>query len=57
MTRSEENARVVGRMLRRSMIEGDIDAAITAYAPGFTYHNPVLKALPPTQDARDAGGS
>jgi ketosteroid isomerase-like protein len=54
MTRSEENARVVGRMLRRSMIEGDIDAALTAYAPGFTYHNPVLKALPPTQDARDA---
>src|SRR5688500_18262434 len=43
---TEESKTIVRRMVEQSMIEGDRDAALTAYAPDFAYHNPVVAAMP-----------
>jgi steroid delta-isomerase-like uncharacterized protein len=43
---TEESKAVVREMVEQSMIAGDVDAAIRAYAPDFVYHNPVLAAMP-----------
>jgi steroid delta-isomerase-like uncharacterized protein len=37
---------VVREMVEASMMQGDLDAGIAAYAPDFVYHNPVLKEMP-----------
>lgn len=42
----EENKAVVRTMVERAMITGDLDAAMTAYAPDLIYHNPVLREMP-----------
>ncbi|HZC99401.1 MAG TPA: ester cyclase [Actinomycetes bacterium] len=52
---STENTKaVVLRMVEQSMIDGDLDAAIANYAPDFTYHNPVMKGMPPLPHTTDA---
>ncbi|HEY7029677.1 MAG TPA: ester cyclase [Thermomicrobiales bacterium] len=43
---TEESKTVVRWMVEHSMIAGDLDAAVAAYAPDFVYHNPVLAAMP-----------
>ena len=46
MTTQQAKA-IVQHMVRHGMIEGDIEAALAAYAPDFRYHNPVLRSMPP----------
>ncbi len=41
-----ENARLVREMIEASMIRGDLDAGLAAYAPDFVYHNRMLATLP-----------
>jgi steroid delta-isomerase-like uncharacterized protein len=43
---TEESKAVVRRMVEQGMIVGDVDAAASAYAPDFVYHNPVVTAMP-----------
>jgi steroid delta-isomerase-like uncharacterized protein len=45
--------RVVQRMIEQSMIDGDIDGALAAYAPDVVYHNPMLRQMPPVPDMRE----
>jgi predicted ester cyclase len=54
MVSTEDAKAVVARMVERSMISGDLDAALNAYAPHFAYHNPVLRDLPPFPHPADA---
>lgn len=51
---TEETTAIVRRMVEQSMIEGDLDAALAAYAPDFLYHNPVMRDMPPLPYATDA---
>lgn len=44
---TQEAKTIVQSMVRHGMIEGDIEAALAAYAPDFRYHNPVLRSMPP----------
>jgi steroid delta-isomerase-like uncharacterized protein len=43
---TEESKAVVRRYVERGMIDGDLDAAVEAYAPDFVYHNPVVTEMP-----------
>jgi predicted ester cyclase len=43
---TKESKSVVRRMVEQSMIVGDIDAEVSAYARDFVYHNPVLATMP-----------
>jgi steroid delta-isomerase-like uncharacterized protein len=47
---------LVLEMIENGMIRGDVEAALSAYAPDVVYHNPMLKALPPSMSARDVLG-
>ncbi|MCZ7526555.1 MAG: ester cyclase [Acidimicrobiia bacterium] len=54
MSRTAESRQVVVDMVRHSMIDGDVDAAIAAYAPDVAYHSPMLRDLPPDLSPLDA---
>lgn len=43
---TQTSEQVVREMVEASMMRGDLDTAIAAYAPDFIYHNPVLKEMP-----------
>jgi steroid delta-isomerase-like uncharacterized protein len=43
-------------MIENGMIRGDVDAALSAYAPDVVYHNPMMNALPPDVSAKDVLG-
>ncbi len=50
---TEEAKAIVRRMVEQGMIVGDLDAAIATYDPDLTYHNPMLRDLPPLPHATD----
>jgi steroid delta-isomerase-like uncharacterized protein len=54
VTTTEVSRAIVTRMVANSMITGDVDAAMEAYAPGVIYHNPMLHHLPAELTALDA---
>jgi steroid delta-isomerase-like uncharacterized protein len=41
-----ENKAIVTNMVEQGMGTGDFDTALAAYAPDFTYHNPVVDEMP-----------
>ncbi len=41
-----ENRAVVTTMIEQGMVRGNIEAALTAYAPDVAYHNPVMDEMP-----------
>jgi steroid delta-isomerase-like uncharacterized protein len=50
---AEENKYLVRRMVEQGMIEGDVNAAVAAYASDFIYHNPMLRGMPAAPDMRE----
>ena len=40
------NKTIVTSMVEQGMVKGDFDAALGAYAPHFSYHNPVVDEMP-----------
>jgi steroid delta-isomerase-like uncharacterized protein len=42
----EQNRAVVMTMVEQAMLRGDIESALSAYAPDYVYHNPVMDEMP-----------
>jgi predicted ester cyclase len=51
---TEETKSIVLKMVQSGNVDGDVDAAISAYEPDFTYHNAVMKEMPPFEHTTDA---
>ena len=51
---TEETKTIVLKMVQSGNVDGDVDAAIAAYDPDFTYHNAVMKDMPPFEHTTDA---
>ena len=51
---TEETKTIVLKMVQSGNVDGDVDAAIAAFDRDFTYHNAVMKDMPPFEHTTDA---